>query len=425
MRTIAEPGRETPVVAEVDVLVLGGGPSGVAAAVAAGRLGARTMLVERYGYLGGLATGGLVLLLAAMFDRQGRRWIGGVAWEAAERLRAMGGLVMETATRPHADSELLKVVADRMCLEAGVNLRFHSWAVGALVEAGTVKGVTVDSKAGRQAILCNACIDATGDADIAAAAGAGCRRRTMAVGLPLKIGGVDLEKYREFERAQPERAAQLAGQVKALGGYLIRPLPTPYSGEGVYWVNIAGLARRGKGAEANSSGKLEGELDGTSVEDLSWAEVELRERTLASVEFYRNNVPGYEKVQLLAFAPQLGVRASRHIRAPQSVSRADVEAGRAYADAVGCVGVDYSRAGHAQVPYGCLLPERTDGLLVAGRAVDGDDWIMETLRLIPPAMVTGQAAGTAAALAVRHGVALRAVDAAALRAQLARDGVIL
>ncbi len=425
MRAVIEPSRETPVVAEVDVLVAGGGPSGVAAAVAASRVGARTLLLERYGCLGGLATGGLVLHLMAMFDKAGRRWVGGLAWEAAERLAALGGLAHESPTRPHADSELLKVVCDRMCAEAGVTLRLHSWAVGALVEGGAVRGAIVESKSGRHAVLARACVDATGDADIAASAGAACRSRTMAIGLPLKIGGVDFDAWREFESRQPERARQLVEQVRASGGYRIRPRPTPYSAAGVHWVNINGLARRASGAEANSTDKLEGELDATSVEDLSWAEVELRERTLASIEFYRGNVPGFEKVHLLAFASQLGVRDSRHIEARQSVSKADVEADRAWADGIGCVAIDSSTPGHARVPYGCLVPERLEGLLTAGRAIDGDDWVMETLRLIPPAMVSGQAAGTAAALAVREGVALRAVDPAALRARLEHDDVIL
>ncbi len=425
MGTITEPSRETPVAAEVDVLVLGGGPSGAAAAAAASRLGARTMLVERYGCLGGLATGGLVLHLMAIFDKQGKRWIGGLGWETAERLGALGGLAYESATRPHADSELLKVALDRLVLESGVELRFHSWAVGALVEGGAVRGVTVESKAGRQAILSRACIDATGDADIAAAAGAECWTHTMAIGLPLKIGGVDLEAFRAFEREQPERAAALAREVAEMGGYAIRPRPTPYSDAGVYWVNIPGLARRADGTEANSTGKLEGELDGTNVEDLTWAEVELRERTLASLEFYKMKVPGYAKSHLLAFASQLGVRDSRHIKAPCFVRKADVEAGRSYDDAIGCVAMDTSTPGFARVPYRALVPQRLEGLLVAGRSINGDDWVMETLRLIPPAMVTGQAAGTAAALALRDGAALRSVDPARLRGQLARDGVIL
>ncbi len=425
MRTIIEPSRETPVVAEVDVLVAGGGPSGVAAAVAAARLGARTLLLERYGCLGGLATGGLVLHLMAMFDKAGRRWVGGLAWETAERLAALGGLAHESPTRPHADSELLKVVCDRMCAEAGVTLRLHSWGVGALVEGGAVRGAIVESKSGRQAVLAKACVDATGDADLAAGAGAAYRSGTMAIGLPLKIGGVDLDAWREFESRDPERARDLAEEVRAAGGYRIRPRPTPYGAAGVYWVNINGLARRASGAAANGSDKLEGDLDATSVEDLSWAEVELRERTLASLDFYRRNAPGFEKVHLLAFASQLGVRDSRHIRAVRSVSKADVEADHAWTDGVGCVAMDYSTPGHARVPYGCLVPERLDGLLAAGRAIDGDDWVMETLRLIPPAMVSGQAAGTAAALAVRDGIPLRAVDTAALRARLERDGVIL
>jgi hypothetical protein len=426
MRTLREPSRQTPVVAEVDVLVVGGGPGGWAAAVAAGRLGARVMLVDRYGCLGGLATGGLVLHLMAMFDRAGDRWIGGLAWETVERLSALGGLAWEGPTRPHADSEVLKVVMDELCAEAGVTLRLHSWAVDCVVEEGRFRGAILESKSGRQAVVARVCIDATGDGDLAAQAGAGYDTHTMAIGLPLKLGGIDLPAYRKFAEAYPERAGELAVQVKAAGGYPIRPRPTPYSDSGVYWVNISGVARRaGAGAESNSVRDLEGKLETTNVEDLTYAEVELRRRTFASVRFYRENVPGFENVQLLGFASQIGVRDSRHIHGLHTLTRPEVEAGTSFPDAVGAAAVGFSQAGHTQIPYGCLVPRDLEGLLLAGRCVSVDDWIIESVRLIPPAMVTGQAAGTAAALAARERVPVADLDPEGIRDRLRAEGVIL
>jgi hypothetical protein len=384
------------------------------------------MLVERYGCLGGLATGGLVLHLMAMYDRGSNRWIGGLAWEAVERLSDLGGLAWEGPTRPHADSEVLKIVMDQTCGDAGVVLRLHSWAADCVLENGRVRGAILESKSGRQAVLAAICIDATGDGDVAARAGAGYDTHNMAVGLPLKLGGVDLEVYRKFAEVDAGRAEELAAEVKAAGGYVIRPRPTPYSARGVYWVNIPGLARRaGSGAESNSVRDLEGTLDPTNVEDLTYAEVELRRRTSASVRFYREHVPGFEGVQLLSFASQLGVRDSRHIHGLHKLSREEVEANRSFPDAIGSAAVSFSPAGHYQIPYGCLLPRGVEGLILAGRCVSVDDWIAESVRLIPPAMVTGQAAGTAAALAARRSVSPVDLDPGPLREQLIADGVIL
>ena len=199
MKTIKET-KETPVVAETDVLVVGGGPAGIAAATAAARCGARVILIERYGCLGGLATGGLVLLMDHLFDTAGRRCIGGIAWEILERLDSLEGLAGKGTIRLHADSELLKIAADEICLDSGVTLRFHTWVVDTVVIDGRVVGVITESKSGRQAILSNVCVDASGDDDVAAFAGAPFETHTMRIGLNFKIGrgeGMD-ESPRSF-----------------------------------------------------------------------------------------------------------------------------------------------------------------------------------------------------------------------------------
>ena len=217
MQSYREAAKDLPVIAEADVVVAGGGPAGVAAATAAARLGARTLLIERYGHLGGLATGGLVLLMDDLFDRQGQRCIGGILWEALERLKAAGGLAEEKPTRLHADSELLKVVCDELCSEAGVILRLHSWAVEAIVEDNCVKGVITESKSGRQAILAKVVVDATGDGDIAALAGAPFEKFTMRIGLNLKVGGVDLDTYRAWRRENPQASHALRDETRSAG----------------------------------------------------------------------------------------------------------------------------------------------------------------------------------------------------------------
>lgn len=425
MRTITEPSRETPVVDQVDVLVAGGGPAGIAAAIAAARSGARTMLVERYGHLGGLATGGLVLFMDGLFDRQGERCIGGIHWEMMERLRAIDGLAESGPGRLHVDSELLKVVADEMCLESGVALRLHSWAVDTVMDDGNVKGVIVESKSGRQAILSRVCVDGTGDGDIAAHAGAGYDLHAMRIGLNLKVGGVDLEKYRAFQKEHPERAKSLRAQVLEQGGCPIGTGATPHSDLGVYWVNIRGLATRDDTPDVSSRPGFGGELCAVDVEDITYAELELRRRIVRGLDFYRAHVPGYENVRLLAFASQLGVRDSRRVAALHRLTKAQMQEGAYFEDAIGMTGATFADGHHLQVPYRTLVPETVDGLLIGGRCISVDDGLIEAIRVIPPCMMTGQAAGTAAALSVQAGATPRALDTEQLRHRLRADGVML
>ncbi|OGO06522.1 MAG: hypothetical protein A2Y73_08855, partial [Chloroflexi bacterium RBG_13_56_8] len=369
----------------------------------------------------------LVLYMDVIDDRQGNRIIGGMFWEAMERLSAMNGVVYDTPVQPHVDSEKLKVVADAMCVEAGVDLRLHSWAVNAIMEDRRVRGVIVESKSGRQALLGKVCIDASGDGDIAALAGADYEMGYQRIGLNLKAGGIDRARFQTFERDEPDRARDLRVQVRSLGGYSFSLGSTPDSDAGIYWINILGPASRQLDTREGGSVHeiFDGQLNAIDVEDISYAEVTLRKGLLTSLEFYRANVPGFEDVRLLTFASQLGVRESRRIMGAHFLTREDVLARREYTDAIGMAGIGYSPVNYYQIPYGCLVPSQLDGLLVAGRCISADHWIQHSTRLIPPAMLTGQAAGTAAALALQDGVEARNVDTAALRRQLASDGAML
>ena len=427
MPTITEAARDIPVVGEVDVAVVGGGPAGFAAATAAARLGARTLLIERYGYLGGLATGGLVLFMDALGDKKGERVIGGLGWEALERLRALGGLGTDGGLRLHADSELLKIVADNICVEAGAALRLHSWAVRTLVDEGQVTGVVVESKEGRQAILSKVCVDASGDGDVAAGAGAAYRMGCQAIGLNAKVGSVDRARYFGFRAERPEEATALREQLRELGGFPLGLGTTPHSDEGVFWVNILGLDRHGHvgPGEGDVLQYFAGELSAIDVADISHAEVELRRRIMVSLEFHRKHIPGFENVRLLQLASQLGVRDSRCLTGLKVLTQEDVLAEAQFDDTIGMMGVTYSDVGYSRVPYGALVPRDLDGLLMAGRCISVDPWTQHSARLIPPAMMTGQAAGTAAALAVQAEVRPRSLDVRALRRQLVADGAIL
>lgn len=439
MRTIQEQSRELPVVADVDVLVAGGGPAGVAAAIAAARGGADTMLVDRYGYLGGLATGGLVLYMDGLFDAAGRRCVGGVLWELLERLDEMGGVAREDGRRLHLDSELLKVVSEQMCEDAGVVLRLHSWAVSAVMEDTRVAGVVLESKSGRQAVGARVCVDATGDGDVAAFAQAEYETGRQCIGLNYKLGGVDAEAFRRFSAEQVDELTRIDADLRRGGGFPIRLGRTPYSEAGVFWINVLGLAsipsKELSAAEAGDEMATDdgeaavrhfaGRLDATRAEDLSAAEVLLRRRIVLSVDRYRLEVPGFADARLLSFASQLGVRDSRRIRGLSQVSREQILSGRGVPDSVGCAALPFRPKSAFSIPYGCLVPSDRDGLLVGGRCVWCDSWAQQALRLIPAAFATGEAAGTAAALCARDGTEPRSVDRAKLRSALEAQGVVL
>ncbi|MHB9032446.1 MAG: FAD-dependent oxidoreductase [Anaerolineae bacterium] len=429
-----EPPRQTPIMCETEVVVVGGGPAGFAAATAAARLGARTLLVERYGCLGGLATGGLVLYMDSLADKTGARAIGGLPWEVLERCRALGGIAQDGPLALHADSEVLKLVADTVCLESGVELRLHSWAVAAIVRDNAVRGVIVESKEGRQAILCQVCIDASGDGDLAALAGASFDMQTQCIGLNMKVGGIDRARFQAYQQANPQELRRRIAELRTMGGHPLWPNTTPLSEAGVYWINILGLARRTDQPVPEANGQqrpddvvtqFAGKLSALSVSDLSYAEVTLRSQLMLSLDYYRHHIPGFEHVMLLTYASQLGVRDSRRIHGLHCLTRSEMEAGLEPADSIGRAGSGFCPAQYYEVPYGCLVPHSLDGLLVSGRCISADDYAQQAVRLIPPAMMTGQAAGCAAALAIKQHLEPRALDVASLREQLMIDGVIL
>ena len=433
-RTYHEPARDLPVFAEADVLVVGGGPAGCAAAVAAARTGADVLLVERYGHLGGLATGGLVIWIDRMTDWDGRQVIEGFAVDILDRLpkggvtgapkeqwgskdpehnaywgQRLGSFRNIVTWSPLIDPEWLKLESLRMALELGVRIVFHSWGVAAIVEDSQVRGIVFESKEGRQAVFARCTVDATGDGDVFAQAGAAfasdvdAKSMHHSVNVAWLWAGVNMPRYLAFRSAEAERYAATADEGRRLLGELERPY--------VSWRDDVALF-------------LGPRLTGYSpidVEDLTAVEVESRRWMADLLRFYRARMPGFEEAWLMQTAPQIGVRHSRRLRGMHPVVREEWQAGAYHPDEIG-VSPSLSPAfASVSVPYGSLVPIDLDGLLAPGRHMASDAGSHTFLREIPQCWLTGQAAGAAAALAASSGRAPRAIDITALQAELRRQ----
>ena len=413
--TIHEPARETPVIANVDVLVVGSGPAGIAAALAAAREGASTMLIERYGYLGGMITGAYVVAILGVGD--GNQPVArGITAEIRERLMPLGGIKpMHAGTEEEydefgpsgdyiVDAELFKWQAAEMLVEAGVRLRLHTLACDPLMDGNRVIGLAVESKSGREAILASVVIDCSADADLAYRAGAPCDNATHEVTLGMRLEGVDRERVEAYRQANPAAYDAALSAARQLNG-------------GV----LPGGSRRLR------------DIDIADAEALTRAEVEARHGAFTALQLLRQRVPGYEQARIAATFPQLGVRQGRRIRGEIVVTDEDLRNNRRYDDGIARLGVYFPDWGPTyrirglayDLPYRCLVPQGVDGLLVAGRCVSSDYVACNTLRLIVPCFCTGQAAGAAAGIAVELGCAPRAVPADTLRQALARQGVNL
>ena len=433
-----EAARDVPIHARCDVLVVGGGPSGTAAAVAAARLGAEVILLERYNHLGGLSTGGLVIWIDRMTDWEGRSVIRGFAeevfarlpkaavagppredWGSRDPVRAAYWALRTSAFHgvvtwaPTIDPERLKLLSQQMVLEHKVRLALHCWAAAPIVEGGAVRGAVFESKAGRRAILARVTVDATGDGDLFARAGAVCETDIEesdihhCMNTSWLFGGVDMERWLEFKAAQPQQFADFMQRGRERLRYFDRPF--------VSWRNDIALFM----------GPRQAGYSALDVADLTAVEVRSHELMAAHLEFYRSEAPGFGDAYLLLSAPQLGVRHSRRLVGVKKVLRAQWPSGEAFEDEIGISPSLSPKFPNISIPYGCLVPQQLDGLLACGRHIACDPNSHSFLREIPQCWVTGQAAGTAGALAAQRGVAPRSVDVAELQQELLRQGVQL
>ncbi|MFC2012193.1 FAD-dependent oxidoreductase [Chloroflexota bacterium] len=449
-RTIREAARETKVCYEADVVVVGGGPGGHSAAVAAARNGASAVLVERYGHLGGMSTGGLVLMLHNMSDGTETQLIAGLCQEWIDRLDARDACVhpkkeeigsgdKELLNRWQSpffaiegrlifgargiDPEILKCVLNDMTEEAGVKLFLHSWGTQTIVDNGEVKGIIFESKSGRQAILAKVVIDGTGDGDLLPLVGEefDCNTnldlRTNKAAMCFEFANVDLERVGEFRQTNPQKYAELMQEVVKLNGF------TPLLGG-----TSRMRERRTREGVVHFNMFLPG-LDVLNVEDLTRIEVNTRKRMLITYDFMRKYVPGFEKSFIMLTAPQLGIRGSRRLVGEYVITEQDTRAGTVFEDTIAVFpplnAVLSPEHPRLHIPYRSLLPRKVDGLLVAGRSFSSDDVINEYYNTISHCIAMGQAAGTASALAIKSGTKLRDVDHSLLQERLIAQGVQL
>ena len=407
MKTIVEDRRETDVAAEVDVVVAGGGPAGLAAAVAAARNGAETILVERYGHLGGLATGGLVICLV-----ETARYGYGICREITDRLSDLKAAKLNKASgetprwiegasisgeQSHTfDPQALKFVADELMTESGADLLLHSFVAAPIVKGKEVQGIIVEGKSGRQAILGKVVVDATGDADVAAALGApfNLDRHPWGINLEYRLGNVDIEKAVQWRKENPETYEKLRKELGDVGTISWEEAVN----KGVVW---------GHGPHFY-------DVDGLNVRHLTKVEVESRKSIMEGLTFFKEHVPGFEDAFLVEFAPQMGIRETRRIVGEYTLTKEDAVAGRRFDDAVA--------RGPFDIPYRCLVPKEVDGVLAAGRCISTTHEAQGVIRNIPPCLITGQAAGTAAALAAEKGVKPRKLDTRLLKQALKKQG---
>lgn len=442
-RPIDEPGRRLPLLAECDVLVVGGGPAGIAAAVCAARHGARTLLAERYGFLGGMGTAGGVTNFAGLYgkrDGEMVQLVHGVVDELLERIELLGGLNapqdgLQGRIRVRSyDIPAYKCAADQLLLDSGVQLLFHAWLAGAVRDAdGALTAAIVETKSGRGAIRARWFVDASGDADLAHHAGvpydlgdgAG---DALYPSTMFRVAGVDAERA----LAAVGSFGAIDALMRAAAGRYRFPrdgaIVRPQRNRSEWRVNVTQVA--------NAQGRA---VDATDARQLSAGEVEGRRQVIEYLRFLRAEVPGFERAELIDIGTQLGVRETRRIRGAYRLSGDDVLGGARFDDAIGLNAWPIER--HAsgrvewtfardecnafnQLPWRMLVPQRVRNLLVAGRCASMEHEGQSAARASGACFAMGQAAGTAAALMAMRGIAIDGI-VPALQQVLRADGVEL
>ena len=451
MKEILEESKTVEVIAETDVLVIGSGPGGLAAAVSAARLGVSVLLVERYGCFGGVISQVGVESIA-WYRHEGTTDVEGIGVEFESRAKALGGSRKESQSHSEAlDPEMFKLVADQFVESADVRPLLHCQVTAPYLEGDQIRGVITESKMGRKALLGKVIIDATGDADIAFRAGAPCVKtpleEMMGVTVIFSCSGINKTRFQDYIRDNPSTYSDWKDnwQVKTSGkeDHLFSPyLDKPFKlarEEGLIPDNIRSLG--GTWGSITDEGEavsmnmvyLNG-YDPTDVWDLTRAEIEGRRQVEMALKALRRHLPGFENAKLRTLGMTLGTRDSRKIVGEYVLTEQDVQNQARFEDSIGIFPEFIDGYGmlvlpttgrYFQVPYRVILPQKVENLLVAGRCISGDKIAHAATRSMMCCTVTGQGAGVAAAAAVLNRKTPRELDIKQVQGLLVKQGVRL
>jgi hypothetical protein len=439
--TVVEPARATEILGDFDIVVVGGGPAGIAAAAAAGALGRRTLLIERYGFLGGMGTAAGVTNfcgLHANVHGEIRRVVHGVADDLLGRIDRLGGLnephlVFGKTMAQAYDTAAYKIAADDLLLSRRVDILFHALAAGAVMDGPRIAALLVETKSGRRAVRGDIFIDCSGDGDLAAFAGApfelGAGDGSMLYPtMMFRLNGVDPDAAGEAWKSIPllMEEAERRGMRFPRKGAIVRPQK-----HATEWrVNVTQLR--------SANGRA---LDGTDARELSAGEIEGRRQALAFFDFLKQNAPGFAESYIVDMPPQLGIRETRRIGGRYSLTREDVLSCASFDDTIGVNGwpieahvagdvvwewpdIPASR-GYNHLPYRMLLPQRVDNLLVAGRCASMTHEGQSAARVSGACFVMGEAAATAAHFALASRLPPADISVTTLQDRLDRNGAFL
>ncbi len=442
INSIREPERDLPVRGEYDVVVLGGGPAGIAAAASAAAHGRKTLLIERYGFLGGMGTAAGVTNfcgLHANVHGDIRQVVHGVADELLARIDRLGGLnaphlVFGKIAAQAYDTAAYKCAADDLLLSYNVEILFHALGAGVVMEPDeTIRALIVETKSGRAAVVGRMFIDCSGDGDLAAWAGAPFEHGDGTGGMlyptmMFRLNGVDPAAAGEAWKSIPALMdeAERRGETFPRKGAIVRPQKNPAE----WRVNVTQMKRPDGGA-----------LDGTDAGELSAGEIEGRRQAMAFAEFLKREAPGFGNSYIVDIPPQIGIRETRRIAGHYQLTRDDVLTCASFPDTVGVNGwpIEKHVAGDVEwlwpdipasrgfnhLPYRMLLPQKVNNLLVAGRCASMTHEGQSAARVSGGCFVMGQAAGSAAHLALAGNSALAEIPVESLQALLEKDGAYL